>query len=250
MRRRAGIVIVVAAVLAAVRAEPAEVTVFAAASLSEAVSEVARGFESESGHKVVLSFGASNALARQIRAGAPADLFFSADAAQVDGLVAANLIRPEDRVDVLSNLLVVVVPASGGGSVVSAADLTRVERLAVADPDAVPAGVYARRWLESIGLWASVRPRIVPLLDVRAALAAVASGNAEAGIVYRTDAATSPRVKVAFEVPSGQGPSIVYPLTRLARARSSAAASAFRYFASKTAREIYRRHGFAVLGGR
>jgi molybdate transport system substrate-binding protein len=224
-----------------------EVSVFAAASLTDALKEIAAGFEKNSGHEVVLNLGASSDLARQIKAGAPADLFFSADEAQMNGLVAAGLVRPADRVDVLSNVLVAVVPAASTARVGNARDLLGVARLALADPHAVPAGVYARTWLESAGLWDELVDKVVPTLNVRAALAAVESEHADAGIVYRTDAAISKRVKVAFEVPREQAPAIVYPLARIAASTTPAAAELLRYLTSAPAREVYGRYGFIVL---
>lgn len=227
-----------------------EVTVFAAASLSEAVGEVARAFEASTGHKVVTSFGPSSFLAKQIKAGAGADLFFSADAAQVAGLIAQKLVRPEDRIDLLSNALVVVVPAASQVQLRTPSDVAGVKRLALADPEGVPAGVYARQWLQSAGVWDAAQPHVIPLLDVRATLAAVASENADAGIVYKTDAAVSKKVKVAFEVPREKGPSIVYPLALMAASKSEAARDALAFFAAAPAREIYARRGFVVLPAR
>jgi molybdate transport system substrate-binding protein len=223
-----------------------EVSVFAAASLTEALKEVAQGFEKSTGHKVVFNLGGSNDLARQIKAGAPADVFFSADKAQMDGLEKAGLVRAQDRVDVLSNVLVVIVPASSTGRLSDPDDLPSVKRLALADPQAVPAGVYARSWLESVGLWDRLKDKVVPTLNVRAALSAVESESADAGIVYRTDAALSKRVKVAFEVPK-QGPAIVYPLAPIASSKCAATADLVRYLLSARAREIYARHGFIVV---
>ena len=237
----------------AVYAAPApasEVTVFAAASLSEAVGDVARAFEASTGHKVVTSFGPSSFLAKQIMAGAPADLFFSADAAQVEGLIAEKLVLPKDRIDLLSNTLVVVVPVTSQGALRTPSDVAGVERLALADPEGVPAGVYARQWLRSAGVWEAAQPHVIPLLDVRAALAAVESENADAGIVYKTDAAVSKKVKVAFEVPREKGPSIVYPLALMAASKSEAARDALAFFAAALAREIYARRGFVVLPAR
>jgi molybdate transport system substrate-binding protein len=197
---------------------------------------------------VVLNFAGSSDLARQIRAGAPADVFFSADREQVDTLVRAGLVRAEDAVDVLSNVLVVVVPATAGPvAVVAPADLLRLRRVALADPEAVPAGVYARKWLDSRGLWKGLRDRVVPTLDVRAALAAVASEGAQAAIVYRTDAALSPRVRVAFEVPQDAGPRIVYCLAPLGSSRTAAAGELVRFLLSPRARVVYRRLGFLVV---
>jgi molybdate transport system substrate-binding protein len=225
-----------------------ELTVFAAASLTDALEEVAAGFEGATGHRVVFNVGASNDLARQIRAGAPADIFFSADTAQMASLEEAGLVRPRERVDLLSNVLVAVVPASSTARLSGPDDLLNVRVLAVADPQAVPAGVYARAWLEAIGLWSRLQDRVVPALNVRAALAAVEAQNADAGIVYRTDAAISRRVKVAFEVPREQGPAIVYPVAPVATSRKKATSDLMRHLTSAPARAIYRRHGFVLLG--
>ncbi len=227
-----------------------EVAVYAAASLTDALQEVAQGFERSTGHKVVFNLGGSNDLARQIKAGAPADVFFSADKAQMDGLETAGLVRAQDRVDVLSNVLVVVVPAASTARLTGPGGLPAVSRLALADPQAVPAGVYARTWLESVGLWNELKDKVVPTLNVRAALAAVESENADAGIVYRTDAAISKHVKVAFEVPRDQAPAIVYPFAPLAGSKKAATADLVRHLTSPSAREVYRRHGFIVLGER
>lgn len=240
--------IVVAVLALAAPAAADEVTVYAAASLTDGLQELGRGFEKASGHRVVLNLGGSNDLARQIRAGAPADVFFSADKAQMDGLEAAGLVRARDRVDLLSNVLVVVAPAESTGRLSTAADLRAVNRLVLADPQGVPAGIYARSWLESIGLWEKLKDKVVPTLNVRAALSAVESGNVEAGIVYRTDAVVSKRVKVAFEVPKDQGPAIVYPLAPLVRSTKPATAELVRYLTAAAARDVYRRYGFVVLG--
>jgi molybdate transport system substrate-binding protein len=224
-----------------------EVTLFAAASLTDALKEIAAGFEAESGHKVLLNLGGSNDLARQIKAGAPADAFFSADEAQMDGLQAAGLVRAADRKVVLSNVLVAIVPAGVRAGIASPADLTSVNRLALADPQAVPAGVYARTWLESIGLWDGVKDKVIPTLNVRAALAAVESEHADAGIVYRTDAQLSKRVRIAFEVARDKGPVISYPLAPLAAAARPATAALVSYLVSPPALAVYRRYGFVVL---
>jgi len=154
MKRRLGrSALALAALALATAAAAEEVHLYAAASLTEAVTELTRTFDAKTGHHVVLNLGASNDLARQIEAGAPADVFFSADAAQMDGLQAAGLVRAQDRVDVLSNVLVVVAPVASPLRIDAPRDLLRVARLALADPEGVPAGVYARTWLQSLGLW-------------------------------------------------------------------------------------------------
>lgn len=230
-------------------AQHGEVAVFAAASLADALTEVGGAWARESGHRAVFNFGASSDLSRQIRAGAPADVFFSADGAQMDALEREGLVRAADRHDLLSNTLVVIVPAGSSATVAGPRDLAAFKTIAVADPQAVPAGVYARTWLERQGLWAELAPRVVPTLHVRAALAAVESENAEAGIVYRTDAAASKRARIAFEVPRGQGPPIRYPVARLVRSTREATGAFVAYLRSAGASAVFARHGFLVLGG-
>jgi molybdate transport system substrate-binding protein len=226
-----------------------EVSVFAAASLADALTEIGTAWEAASGNRAVFNFGASSDLARQIRAGAPADVFFSADTAQMDTLEQQGLVRAADRHDLLSNTLVVIVPVGSTARVASPSELPQFRSIAIADPQAVPAGVYARSWLEGLGLWDAVAPRVVPTLHVRAALAAVESGNAEAGIVYRTDAARSTRARIALEVAPASGPPIRYPVAPLATPGRAAAAAFVAYLRSTAAREVFLRHGFRVLGG-
>ena len=147
-------------------------------------------------------------------------------------------------------MLVVVVPAAASSRIAAPADLTQMRRIALADPEAVPAGVYARTWLESIGLWPALRDRLIPTLNVRAALAAVESGNVDAGIVYRTDAALSRRVRVAFTVPPESGPRIVYVVAPLAATRKTSARDLARRLAGAEARAVFERYGFRVLAPR
>src|SRR5262249_4114012 len=158
--------------------------VFAAASLTESLQEIAAAYERTSGVKVVFNFGASSTLARQIEEGAPADIFFSADDARMNGLEAKRLIVKQTGRDGLCNTVVIVVPVDGGVTVRSPADLARpeVRRVALGNPQAVPIGVYARAYLEGLGLWQAVSKKIVPTENVRAALAAVKSGDADASI--------------------------------------------------------------------
>jgi molybdate transport system substrate-binding protein len=224
-----------------------ELYVLAAASLSDALEDVARPWKRQTGHAVVFNFGASSDLARQVRAGAPADVLLSADEAQMDGLEKDGFVRAGDRVDLLSNSLVVVVPVDSAARPAGPADLLVFRKIALADPEAVPAGVYARAWLEGQGLWARLRERIVPALNVRAALAAVESGNADAGVVYKTDAAGSKRARVAFEVPRSEGPAIVYPLAPLAGSTKAATAAFVKHLRSAAALEVFVRHGFVGL---
>ncbi len=222
-----------------------ELLVFAAASLTESAQELGKAFEAKTGTPVRYSFGASSDLARQIKAGAPADAFFSADTAKMDYLEAAGLVRSEDRREFLSNRLAVVVPAGASSAPATAAELARLPRIALADPQAVPAGIYAKKWLESVGLWSEVEPKVVPTLDVRAALAAVETEAAPAAVVYTTDAAISKKVRVAFVIE--KGPEITYSLARVAAAKNSAAAEAFvDFLAGPDGRTVFEKRGFLV----
>ena len=230
--------------LLAVPARSDEILVFAAASLTEAMQEIGRAYETRNGTAVRFSFGASSDLARQIRAGAPADVFFSADAAKMDELERARLVRRQDRREFLTNRLVVVVPRSSTRAVARPRDLLGLTRLALADPGSVPAGIYARRWLESLGLWKEIEPRVVPSLDVRAALAAVETEAAPAAIVYETDAAISKKVRVAFE--AGPGPEIVYSLAPIAASRKRAGREFVDFVSGGAGRAIFTAHGFRV----
>jgi molybdate transport system substrate-binding protein len=224
-----------------------ELLVFAAASLTDALGEIGAGFEARTGVRVLFSFAGSNALARQIQAGAPADVFVSANLERMDELERAGLVRPEDRVSLLSNRLTVVVPRSSTLTVSTPRDLEGARRLALGDPEAVPAGIYARRWLERIGLWDALRARVVPTLDVRAALAAVESGAADAGIVYRTDAAISRRVRVVLEVSPDEAPRIEYPAAVLASSPAPEARRFLKHLQSAATRVVFTRLGFELL---
>ena len=227
-----------------------ELLVFAAASLTDALGEIGAAYEARTGVRVLCSFAGSNALARQIRAGAPADVFVSANLARMDELERAGLVQPADQVSLLSNRLAVVLAETSDLVVTKPRDLERARRLALGDPEAVPAGIYARRWLQGLGLWEHLRERVVPTLDVRAALAAVESGAAEAGIVYRSDVVIARRVRVAFEVPADEAPRIVYPAAVLASSRSRWARPFLEHLRSADARAVFTRLGFEPLGER
>lgn len=231
--------------------EETPLQVFGAASLSDALVEVAAAFEAAGGPAVELNLAGSNALARQIVAGAPADFFVSADAEQMKVVEAAGRVRRQDVSDLLGNRLVVVVPASStAGPLADASGLEAFDRLALADPVAVPAGVYAQRWLEGRGLWPELEGRVVPTADVRAALAAVAGGHLPAGIVYATDAASESGVRVVYEVPEAEAPPIRYQAAPIigAPAAAASAIAEWQRFLRGAAVPIFERHGFTVLG--
>ena len=225
------------------------VTVFAAASLSDSLDKIAAQYEKETHDKIVFNFAGSSLLARQIEEGAPADIFFSADEAQMDRLQNKGLVLAGTRKSRLSNLLVIIVAADGSLSIAGPRDLAKssVGRVALADPQAVPAGVYAREFLTKEKLWDAVKSKIVPTANVRGALAAVESGDVEAAIVYKTDAAISKRVKIAYEVSQADGPKISYPMALLKDSPQPAAAKKFlHYLDSPAAGRVFAEFGFIV----
>jgi molybdate transport system substrate-binding protein len=240
---------VVCSFVIVVAVQASDLTVFAAASLTDSLKQIGADYEKQTGQKVVFNFEASSMLARQIEEGAPADIFFSADETQMDRLAARDLIDPSTRHDRLGNTLVVVVPADSTLQVNSASDLANasVKQIALADPKAVPAGVYAKVWLEKLQLWNAIEPKIVPTENVRGALAAVASGNVEAGIVYKTDAAISPKVKIAYEVSGADAPDIRYPMAVLKESPQPEAARKFLdYLDSDEAAVVFKKFGFLI----
>lgn len=233
-------------------AEPVELRMSAAASLRDALDELSPALERATGARLALNLGASSDLARQIVAAAKVDLFLSADEAWMDHLAANGLVDAGSRCSPLSNRLVVVVSADRALAVRSARDLAdpAVRRLSLAQPETVPAGRYAKAWLETQGIWDEVAARVVPALDVRAALAAVESGAIDAGIVYRTDAARSSRARIAFEVPAGEGPEISYALAAIAgRPHLDLARRVVAWLAGSEAASVFERHGFVVRPG-
>lgn len=227
----------------------ATIQVFAAASLSDSLKAIAAGYEKQTGDRIAFNFGASGLLARQIEEGAPADIFFSADEARMDSLDNKGLILKNTRQSRLGNSLVIVIAADSDLPIRSANDFTNatVKRIALADPKTVPAGIYAREYLEKIQLWTAVKPKIIPTDNVRAALAAVESGNVEAGMVYKTDAGISRKVKIAWDVPVGETPGISYPMAVVKDSREPDAARGFlKHLASDEAGRVFVKFGFIV----
>jgi molybdate transport system substrate-binding protein len=228
-------------------ASSATVRVFAAASLSDSLKSIGAAYEKETGDKIVFNFGASSLLARQIEEGAPADIFFSADDAKMDALQKKRLLLDGTRRKLLGNALVVVVASDSALKISSAEDLSRVRRLALAETKTVPAGIYAKEYLEKKKLWSALESKVVPTDNVRAALAAVESGNVDAGIVYKTDAAISRKVKVAFQVPDKESPDISYSVALVKDSKEPAAAQRFAgHLASAPAQKIFASFGFRV----
>ena len=231
---------------AARAAEP--VYVFAAASLKGALDEVARAWP---GPRPVLVYGASSRLAQQIERGAPASIFISADQQWMDYLATRGAILPDTRRNLLGNRLALVAPRASTVQLRIEPNMPLVQalgggRLALGDPAHVPAGLYARAALEKLGLWDSVRGRLAPAEDVRAALALVARGEAPLGIVYQTDAAAEPAVRVVDRFDASLHPPIVYPLALVKGARDAARDFAA-YLQSSAAARIFIRYGFTPL---
>lgn len=232
-------------------ARAGEVTVFGAASLTDVLQEIGKAYErGHPGEKVVFNFGGSNLLVRQIEAGAPADLFLSADEAKMDELEKKGLLLNGSRKDLLSNSLVVVVEKLGGLDIPGLDALTgpKVRKLALADTNGVPCGIYAKKYFEKKGVWDKLKDRVVSTLNVRAALAAVESGNVDAGVVFKTDAAISPKVKVAYEVPAGDAPTIAYPVAVLKGSKERDETENFlAYLESKEGLAVFEKYGFVTL---
>src|SRR6476660_7131502 len=241
-------VLVIMAAAMPLHAQAVELNVSAASSLTDALKELAANYEKEAGDRIVFNFGASSLLARQIKEHAPADVFLSADEAQMDALQKDGLIAPETRRDLLSNTLVIIAPTQSSLTIDSLVDLaTKAQKLAVADPRAVPAGIYTKQYLSKLGLWDKLEPKIVPTENVRTALAAVESGNVDVGFVYKTDAKISKKVKVIFSVPIEKGPAIRYPVAIVKESKNRVGAENFlRYLQSDNARKLFERYGFIV----
>ncbi len=227
------------------------VLVFAAASLKNALDDIVAQYERETGKRVSVSYGASAALAKQIEAAAPADLFMSADLDWMDYLDTRKLIKPGTRSSLLGNELVLIGPKSGAAKVTIGpgfplAELLGDGRLATADPKSVPAGKYGRAALESLGVWSSVENRLAPTENVRLALALVSRGEAPLGIVYKTDAAADPNVRIVGTFPENTHPPIVYPVALTETAGADAPAF-LAYLKSAAARLSWEKQGFTVL---
>lgn len=226
------------------------VTVFAAASLRGALDEVATHWQAETGHTVVVSYAGSSLLARQILAGAPADLYLSASPEWMEVVAQAGLLVEGARVDLLGNRLVLIghggAEAQEQDQVPDIVALLDGERLAMALVDAVPAGRYGQAALRALGQWDAVAPLIAQTDNVRAALALVTTGEAPLGIVYATDAMAEPGVRVVAMFPEDSHPQITYPLALLTEAVDPADRAFFEALQGDAARAIFARHGFSI----
>ena len=229
-----------------------EIVVFAAASMTNALAEIETGFEAATGHDLVVSLAGSSALARQIQEGAPADIFISASTDWMDRVEADGLIEPGSRFDLIGNTIVLVAFGADAqpvqiGPDLDLAGLLGEGRLAMALVDSVPAGVYGKAALESLGLWDDVAAQVAQADNVRAALAFVATGEAPYGIVYATDAAAEDDVTIVGTFPADTHPPIVYPAADLANRDFPAEAAFLDYLRGPEARAAFERQGFIVL---
>ncbi|MFZ7091132.1 molybdate ABC transporter substrate-binding protein [Primorskyibacter sp. 2E233] len=221
-----------------------QVTVFAASSLKTALDQIAPGFEAATGHDLAASLAGSSVLARQIEYGAPADVFISANPDWMDVLDGQGLILPETRVDLLGNRLVVIAPAGRAADLPDLSVMTD-SNIAMALVDAVPAGIYGKAALISLGLWPVFKDHVVQTDNVRAALALVALDEVPLGIVYATDAKAEPRVEVVQEIPETAHPPIRYPAARLTDTK--AARAFIDYLQGPEAAQVFQDQGFTIL---
>ncbi len=240
-------------VLGAVPATAQEtVTVFAAASLKNALDEVNAACEVDVGEKATISYAASSALAKQIEEGAPADLFISADLAWMSYLSEKNLTRKDTEVKLLGNQIVLIAPADSTAATeikpgFDLAGLVGDGKLAMANVESVPAGKYGKAALEKLGVWASVEGDVAQAENVRAALALVSTGEARLGIVYRTDAAADPKVRIVATFPEDSHPPIVYPVAQTAESRDDDTPAFLKCLQTAKAKDLFEKQGFTVL---
>jgi molybdate transport system substrate-binding protein len=247
-RAAARLGVIAVALLMAVDAGRADdpVTVSAAISLTDCLQSVAREYLQSGGSAVRFNFAASNVLSRQIVSGAPVDLFISADELQMDLAAKAGAIDGKTRVPLLRNRLAIVTPP-GGPEMTDGRALLQpgFKRIAIGDPAAVPAGVYAREYLQRAGLWDALQPKLVPVANVRAALGAVENGSADAAITYETDAVGARNARATLVITGDAAPRIVYPAAIVSRAPNrSGAERLLAYLRTPAAAAIFERYKF------
>lgn len=236
--------------------QPAEdkrpVVVFAAASLKTALDEIAAAFKKDTGNELTITYASSAVLAKQIEQGAPADVFVSADLQWMDYIEKANLIKPLTRRNLLGNKLVLVEPSDQTTALTIEKDFdlagaTGDGKIAVCSVTSCPGGIYAKEALESLGVWASVEPKLAQADNIRAALSLVSRGEARFGIVYATDAKAEPKVKVVGTFPESTHKPIVYPVALVASSTNPAAPKAISFLSSQVATKILLAQGFTIL---
>lgn len=228
-----------------------ELNVAAAASLTDVLKTLDDIYMKKNPNiKIVANFASSGTLQKQIEQGAPADIFFSAGASQMNTLQKEALIVNETRQDLLNNKVVLVVPLNGTLSIFSFKDLTvpNVTKIAIGDPGSVPAGSYAMTAFDTLGITASVKSKLILCSDVRQVLTYVQNGDVDAGVVYSTDAATTDKVKVVANAPDSVNAQIVYPIAVVKASKNADAAKAYvAFLASSEAKAIFEQYGFVVV---
>lgn len=223
-----------------------ELLVFAATSLTDAMTEAAAAYEADGNPPVAVSYGPSQALAQQIASGAPADVFVAAGAQPMDFIIERGMAAPDAAAPLLTNRIVVV--AAPGAGLESLDALAGLDRVAMADPAVAPAGRYAKAALESMGMWDALTPKLVFGNDVRSVMAYVQGGNADAAFVYQTDARIAPDLATLDIVPTDSYPAVIYPAAALADSDAQAQAAAFiAYLQGDAASAVFRKHGFTPL---
>jgi molybdate transport system substrate-binding protein len=239
--------------LAQAQAQDKELVIFAAASMKNALDEAAAGFVKQTGRPAPkISYAASNTLARQIEAGAPADVFVSADLDWMDYVAQKNLIRPETRANLLGNRIVLVAPRNEAKPITTGPGLDLASalgpgKLAMGNINAVPAGKYGKAALEKLGAWNGVKDQIAQADNVRGALLLVSRGEAPLGIVYQTDAASDPNVTIVGTFPEDSHPPIVYPVAVTRDSTNPDAAGFVAYLRSPGAKLAFEKQGFTIL---
>lgn len=252
MKRLLGAVAGLALSMAAAQAHAEDVVVFAAASLTNALNEIGDAFAARTGHRMVPSYAASSALAKQVEQGAPGQVFASADLKWMDYLADKKLINPETRFNLLGNTLVLVAPSDAKQGRIELSPKTDIAalagagRIATGNPDSVPVGLYFKQAMERAGQWKAVESRIAATDSVRAALAFVERGEVPLGVVYATDAAVSKKVKVIGVFPDSMHDPITYPFALIAGTETPAAKAFLDYVKGLEAKGVFTRHGFKV----
>jgi molybdate transport system substrate-binding protein len=236
----------------AAHAQTRDILVFGAASLKNALDDANALYQRDKGHKVVVSYAASSALAKQIENGAPADIFISADLDWMDYLAQRKLIKPDTRSNLLGNKIVLIAGADSKVTLTIGPNFPLAQalgngRLAMADPASVPAGKYGKAALEALGVWPSVADKIAPAQDVRATLAFVSRGEAPLGIVYQTDAAADKGVKIVDAFPASTHPAIIYPVAVTSTSKNPETAAYIAFLKSPAAKPAFEKQGFVLL---
>ena len=227
-----------------------ELFIFGAMSLTDALTEVSQRFGATRNVKVYCNFAGSSTLQRQIEKGAPADVFISASPKQIDALQREGLIYEDSRQAILNNRLVLIAPVDSSLSMVDVGTLSQdsIRRIAIGEPNSVPAGIYGREALTHLGIWDAVQPKLIPSTDVRSTLAYVESGEVDVGVVYQTDAAISRKVRIIYQFPDSSHSSIVYPAAVLRHTGHKILAQAFlEYLQTAEVAIIFEEYGFSVV---